>query len=76
MKEGEKLFLITSKDVEELEKTINELTYNHIHGVTYGEDYAPEYKETAKLLIKVIISELRKKLKEVEEGQRIEEVRR
>ena len=75
MKE-EKLFLISSKDVEELEKTIKELTNNHIHGVTYGEDYAPEYKETAKLLIKVIISELRKKLKEVEEGQKIGEVRR
>ena len=76
MKEEEKLFLISSKDVEELEKTIKELTNNHIHGVTYGKPEAPEYKETAKLLIKVIISELRKKLKEVEEGQRIEEVRR
>ena len=76
MKEEEKLFLINSKDVKELEKTIKELTENHIHGVTYGKHYANEYKETAELLIKVIIGELRGKLREVEEGQRIEEVRR
>lgn len=64
MKEEETLF-ISSKDVEELEKTIKELTLHHIHGVTYGKHYAKEYKETADLLIKVIIGELRKKLREV-----------
>jgi len=64
MKE-EKLFLISSKEVEGLEKTISELTNNHIHGVTYGKHYAKEYKETADLLIKVIMGELRKKLREV-----------
>jgi len=71
MKEEEKLFLINSKDVEELEKTIKELTNNHIYGVTYGKHYAKEFKQTAELLIKVIIGEMRKKLREVkEEGKR------
>ena len=76
MKGEEKILLITSKDVKELEKTISELTENHIHGVTYGEDYAPEYKETAKLLIKVIVRELRNKLRPTEEEKRKEEVRK
>ncbi|MHA1420092.1 MAG: hypothetical protein ACTSVO_00725 [Candidatus Heimdallarchaeaceae archaeon] len=73
MKE-EKTFLITSKDVVELMRTIKEQIESKVRGVTYGKPEAEEYKETAKMLTRLLVNEVRKRLRENKGEKKNEEV--